>query len=895
MGIVSVQRIKESRMIRVLFQRNRNDSRGFEFINSIEGVQIIEANDSLQTINANIIICEYSFNNRDKILRFTGGYGKYLPVIILYDSPEEYKYIGYNYGSLFSNMEPSEAALLIKNAINHFKDSRNNKRVEILGDLFSLLRQKIVERNEPENIAHLLCSQFIETGFYEYVNIKLLSAAGDEYYSEVFVDNSVPENSLQELVTDNSSIQKPIIIEYSGKKLGKLVTAVPGIYDAGKAEKVLLKDLLNIFGKYIFKRNYRLQNLESEQILRVNKTLTDSQRIGKLGNWDLFLKSGEIVASEEAYNVLDLPDSSEFFLDDFREILISNEHPKFEGLLAKILQYKIPVEDNFRIITPAGKSKHVKVKAEYITDNGSSRLSGIIQDVTDYFKAREALVRSEEKFRTFFEMGLIGMCILDENLDWINVNSHLCNMLGFTKDELRRTNWLNLTHPKYSQDELSALTKICKGELDTFSGNKQFITKGNKSIDAYVSIKAVSGISGEEKQLLCLVEDITIDLANEKALEEYRDELQEMVRTRTIQASESEERFRTLAEHSEDSIMRFNTKLEHLYVNKIVEKHTGIPARDFIGKTHVQLNFEGEILELVEGSLKKTIETGKKNRIEFVLPNGIWIDWLIIPEFDTNKNVIGLLAYGRDITERKGIEESLRRALAHEKNVGELRTRFISTTSHEFRTPLTAVMSSAELLEMGYDRMSPEKRTASFGKIYSSVEYMISLLDDLLLINHSESGRLEFRPQLLDINSICSEVISDVKLIANETHKFSLNGDSEKLIKRVDGKIIRQILSNLLTNAVKYSPRGGRIELELTAQYDKLLLKVSDEGVGISDDDLFKVFEPFYRGQNVSNIKGTGLGLPIVKKLVDLHGGELHVKSEINSGSTFTVELPMNT
>ena len=228
-----------------------------------------------------------------------------------------------------------------------------------------------------------------------------------------------------------------------------------------------------------------------------------------------------------------------------------------------------------------------------------------------------------------------------------------------------------------------------------------------------------------------------------------------------------------------------------------------------------------------------------------------------------------------------------------EKELNELKTRFISTTSHEFRTPLTAILSSADLLEL-YGRNWPaEKYLKHTNQIRRSVKYMTELLDDILTISKTESGKLVYNPDKCNLPEICSEVWESVKVKAKEDHNFNFEYLINQKYFYIDEKLLKQILSNLLSNAIKYSPEGGNIKLCVSLNDNNLEFKISDEGIGIPDDEKKNLFVPFYRSKNAATIPGTGLGLSIVNKSVELHGGKLSFESQLNKGSIFTVTIPV--
>jgi len=249
---------------------------------------------------------------------------------------------------------------------------------------------------------------------------------------------------------------------------------------------------------------------------------------------------------------------------------------------------------------------------------------------------------------------------------------------------------------------------------------------------------------------------------------------------------------------------------------------------------------------------------------------------------------------GRDITKRKQAEAEIHKALAKEKELHELKSRFVSMTSHEFRTPLSTILSSSELLEHYSESWSSEKKVRHLRRIQSSVHNMTQLLNDVLIIGKAEAGKLTFHPEPLDLCQFCWDLTEELSLNkSSELKKINFVVSGVCKTTNVDEKLLRHILTNLLSNAIKYSPPGSTVNFELVYQDNEISFQIQDIGIGIPTADLAHLFESFHRASNVGNISGTGLGLAIAKKCVELHGGAIAVKSEVGVGTTFEVRIPL--
>jgi signal transduction histidine kinase len=252
-----------------------------------------------------------------------------------------------------------------------------------------------------------------------------------------------------------------------------------------------------------------------------------------------------------------------------------------------------------------------------------------------------------------------------------------------------------------------------------------------------------------------------------------------------------------------------------------------------------------------------------------------------------------IMVNARDITERKRLDE-IHLALEREKELSALKTRFFSMASHEFRTPLSTALAAAQVLESCRDEWdNSAKRLRNLHRIQDSVKHMVQLLDDILTINRAETGKLAFNPRTLDLEIYCRDFLDEMGESLGSQHNFSFTCQGKSVLVCMDEKLLRSMLSNLLSNAIKYSPHGGVVNLSLEFQPDQLILAVEDRGIGMSPEDLKQLFEPFHRGKNVRTIPGTGLGLVVVKKCVDLHHGTIHITSAVGIGTTCSVTLPL--
>lgn len=254
------------------------------------------------------------------------------------------------------------------------------------------------------------------------------------------------------------------------------------------------------------------------------------------------------------------------------------------------------------------------------------------------------------------------------------------------------------------------------------------------------------------------------------------------------------------------------------------------------------------------------------------------------------KFIVGTLS---DITQLKEADRLLRESLEKEKQINSMKSDFVSMVSHEFRTPLTTILSSAQLIQQYSQEMKEGERDEIFRHIYKSVRKMISLLDDILLIGGTESGKTYCAPAKLNIRHFLNSIEKEIKL-ATKRENISFIIDSSLTGIYADEKLLNQIINNLLTNAVKYSFPEDKIICRFYNDREYYCFDIIDNGIGINEEDCAKIFEPFFRGSNTGEVKGTGLGLAIVKKSVELHSGIIKCVSRKDKGTSFTVKIPIN-
>jgi PAS domain S-box-containing protein len=362
---------------------------------------------------------------------------------------------------------------------------------------------------------------------------------------------------------------------------------------------------------------------------------------------------------------------------------------------------------------------------------------------------------------------------------------------------------------------------------------------------------------------------------------------------------ESERRFRAIFDSSFQLTKLLTPEGIVLEVNQTALEFTGMKAQNVVGRPIWEQPI-WQLSPLATEQLKEGVNQASRGeffRIEIDLlgKSGqiITVDFSVKPVKNDTGQVLLLIAEARDISDRKRAEAEILKTLAREKELSELRAKFVTMVSHEFRTPLTTIQFSAGLLQDYSANWSNEKKSTHFVRIQQAIKRMTELLEDILVIGKIEANTLKFKPVTLNLERFCRQLVEDQQLNDSNQHSISFIFEGSNCEAQMDEKLLRQMLGNLLSNAIKYSPEGTPVYLHLTCQNSEAIFQIKDSGIGIPPADRERIWETFYRATNVGTISGTGLGLAIVKRAVELHGGKLAIGSQEGVGTTFTATLPL--
>lgn len=521
-----------------------------------------------------------------------------------------------------------------------------------------------------------------------------------------------------------------------------------------------------------------------------------------------------------------------------------------------------------------GREFDIELSVWPVDAGQSYTFSAFIRDISERRAAEAALRQSEEKYRLVVENAYEGIVVSQDGM-LKYANPRALQLTERTLEDAMTTPFIDMVHPDDRARVYGNYLRRLRGEAV-----EPFYVFRALSSSGHVRSLQISAVAIEWQGRPATLNFLT-DVTQQVALQAHQQE--------TLALREA------ILETTAVGIM-FIQQGRIKWINDALERSMlGWADGELIGKTG-EIAFEdhedwGRFLRECIPSLERTgsyqgdWHVRRKDRSP-------WWCHISAKALTSADLGAGTIWFFLDISVRKRAEEEVRKALMRERELSELKTRFVSITSHEFRTPLATILSSVELLEDFGAGMSEPERRELIRIVKGSIGKMTGMLDQVMLIGRAESDKLDFRPEPADPVAIAAGIARETEQALGRrcSIRFTTRGVAGQ--RQVDPKLLSHVLGNLLTNAMKYSPAGSTIDFDLEAAPDSLTFLVTDHGIGIPLEDQPRLFESFHRARNVGNVEGTGLGLTIVKQCIELHGGTVDFESAPGKGSTFIVCLP---
>ena len=558
--------------------------------------------------------------------------------------------------------------------------------------------------------------------------------------------------------------------------------------------------------------------------------------------------------------------------DDLAHLYQSNQ-PNGEDMFNNVV----------RIITADGSIRYTENRSLLLRDipYHPTKMIGVVWDVTEQKQADLALRQSEERYRSL--VNNLNDVVFQADLSgyWTYLNPAWEAVTGFSIDDCLGQYFLRYVHPDDRKHNLSLFEPLVARQKNTCRHLVRYLHKngGFRWIESFAQLTIDE--KGEPTGLTGTLTDVTERKQAEDAMRE------------------SEQRFREIADNVNEIFWIHQARpLQLLYINEAYGRVFDRPAdrlyqnpRDFLGAV-----LEEDRAETETAFLNAYLRGLPLNLQYRLLGADGLVRWLSIRTTvvrDPDGQPLRYIGVANDITSQKEKERVLHQTLAREQELNRLKTQFVSTASHEFRTPLATIQSSVDLIGLYMGRSDATAKAAMkrhLAIIGNEVGNFTELLADILTIGKIDEGKFAFCPRPTDVMALCRTIITTHFQHRADNRVVQVSSRGTAYPVSIDEKLLGHVIVNLLANAFKFSDHDPQVHVEF--RQEQLLLSVTDQGIGIPDDDLPHLFQTFYRAKNATAIPGTGLGLSIARQFVALHNGNLTVESRENKGTTFLITLP---
>ena len=536
----------------------------------------------------------------------------------------------------------------------------------------------------------------------------------------------------------------------------------------------------------------------------------------------------------------------------------------------------------------------VEISARSVEIDGRPHVLSIIRDISERRRSEDAPRASEERYRLIADNTSDLIWLYDRVAErFAYASPAALPLLGYLPEEFVGLKILDLVTPP-SQE---AARRAFEQAMRSVSGNTAPVHlsveleqqhKNGRVVPTEVVVSVLSDASGRVTHILGVTRDITERRQAREALEKFNTQLEQQVDSRTAELAARNREIEALVDSIPDTVLLCDERGE-LITSHFGQTRAGsfpfASAGDANGMPHqhpVLLEIARE-LHMVAWASQEPVMLDVDRNIDGV-------DYSIEARA-TPAGRDRLLILLRDISARKRGERDAQAHRERERQLSQMKSQFVSVASHEFRTPLAAAVGSIELLERHATRLTEAKRGELLGRVRNSLGRLTDIMNNVLQLSRADSGRVKVTWMDVDLGRFAQDVVNEVADGDRQQHIFSFQLSGSRSTVPADTNLLHHVLSNLVGNAARYSPPGTRISVNLILDADEFTLTVADEGIGIPEAERERVFEPFVRGSNVGQIGGTGLGLNIVKRYIELMGGHIEVLPT-ERGATFRVHVP---
>lgn len=643
-------------------------------------------------------------------------------------------------------------------------------------------------------------------------------------------------------------------------------------------ESDALQTMANAFGSY-------LENKDLRSALEIsNRRYQLAIEGSKDGIWELDLRTNESFLSDLWFEIFghsraDGPWTYEYWL----QLVHPDDRQRVDDGFTVFLDRGYGTNDmEFRFLHGRGHYVWIQSKAAAEWDEAGRplRMAGSDSDITNRKINEQILAENERQYRQLVNNLKEVVFEADEAGRFTFINNSWEKLTGYTVQETLGQEGINYLHPSELPHIARMREELDRNPNDYLTYEIQYQHKKGHQVWAEVTLKRVLAPTGMILGSAGTIIDLTPRRLAEKQLQL------------------SEAKYRLISENITDIVTQHDTTGTVTFASPSMREVLGYAPHEIVGLNPIEYIHPADREHVVNNAFQKLLQGEKRISIAYRLRHKaghyLWVESLtrFIP--DTRGFVKAIQASTRDITERKKSEEEVARALEKEKELMELRSRFVMMASHEFRTPLATIRSSLDILRIYLsqaDEALQSKSFKHFDKMQLEIERVGVLMNEILLLGKLEAGKtsLQLQPTLLP------ELVQNLV----EMHFSNLDDGRVPVIVvegtiralSLDQQLINHCLMNLISNALKFSPGAHPPQIQINYKRHQVHIAVRDFGIGIKSSDKKRLFEPFYRGSNVGKIPGSGLGLVVVKEFVQLHGGKIYCTSAAGKGTTFNLEL----
>lgn len=648
------------------------------------------------------------------------------------------------------------------------------------------------------------------------------------------------------------------------------------------------------------------------ELKEANEIINETKKIAGVGFWRVDTISGTTHWDDTVYAIHELDRSVKVNLNE----AIDFYHVDYRGMVEE--QVNIGIEEQSKwdfeavLVTATGKEKWVRAFGYPVVKLGQVvELRGLFIDIDERKREEREKALAIEQIETLFHNIGDFVCLHDPDGTYRKVSPSSLEITGYSADELVGKDPYDFFHPEDRKVvlELGHLP-ISRGEEKKTELEFRYRHKEGHYIWLSTTTEAIFDEEKNVVQLVTSSKDVSENKRERAEMRSINDQLESRIELRTKELNnlnlQLEQQFEAL---EVSTIFSITDKVGNItHVNQKFVDISGYSEDELIGQNHRILK-SGRQPKEVFSDMWDTISNGRSWTGEICnkTKNGeiYWVYTTIYPLKDETGQVTRYISVRFDITDMKDQAEELQqktselekaklelsRNLEKERELSEIKSRFIATASHQFRTPISVIQANLGILSITKESMDSEFQSRFdriFDKVKGQIRKMTDLMDEVLILSKIDNGNTEVRAKAVDTIDVCRKIVDNFNEMSNR-ERVILNVTGEKKELMLDVNMFEHSLSNFISNALKYSSSEEDVRVSLKFEKVKLVIIVEDKGIGVPEDDLRRIFEPFYRATNTVEYQGTGLGLSIAKEYIELNNGDVFVESKVGRGTTVSI------